>query len=297
MSAKATLFATCLAGAAQILQAIEGWQLNPLRERACRVAWGPSPLSWLSLPLIAAVALGIALAGPHLPDPAGLLPPLVILHYVPGFVHLMLLSPSALFAYLVVWRLRRLRVAQSREGLDGGLCFDAVAVPVAAASLILVIALEALRFFVISPPESPSPPLDTIARSVGGGLRQLAGIAIIVGTLSSLRQLKSALGKILSATFFLLVAEWGLAFVTPWIGIGGWPGSGLVRPLAQALLYLAAVSILWAQSRAAWQGEESRGRIIVPDGRKSPTSEAPTPQGPPMPPPPAPRSDSSDPPR
>jgi hypothetical protein len=206
----------------------------------------------------------IALAEPHLPNLAGVFPPLAFIAFVPDLVLIMLFSPSAFFAYLVSWRLRQVRVVQSRENLDGGLCFDAVALPVGAASLALVIALETLRFFWLSPPDPPSPLLPTISASLVAALRQLAGIAIIVGTFSSLKRLNSAFGKALGSAFFLLIAEIVISFASGWISIGRWPGSGSVRPLAQVLLYLAASSVLWVQSRAAWQGEATPGPNALP---------------------------------
>ena len=79
-----------------------------------------------------------------------------------------------------------------------------------------------------------------------------------------MKKIGAAFGKAVGAVFFLMMAEIGLAFATGWVSMLGWRGSGALRPLAQILLYPAALSILWSQSRSAWLGEEARSPSMPP---------------------------------
>jgi hypothetical protein len=196
---------------------------------------------------------------------AGLIPPLMALKFFPSDVAALFWSAPAFFAFVVAWRVRRLR--RDQEGtwlLDADVhepelrLFEAGALPVAAAALVLAVTLPIVSTLWVAvgtadPAESAGLGSQLFAIS-----RLLLIVSLTSGILSAHRELSKGIGQLLGAGFFVWGIHLGIAFSVPWMTnwwtylpipflsrLGGEPSANLVH----LLFNLAVVAGTWAALR------------------------------------------------
>jgi hypothetical protein len=287
--------AAAIAGARSILEAVATWRDNPLRTQVNRALWGRWWAAVLVLLTAAAIAYEVVQPIPYL---TGLVPPLVFLGFVPNLIRGLLLSGPALFAFVVVWRVRRLRESGEDtwpnrfEVQDfGATLFDAGAVPVAVATLAL--GAGSLLADIAAPrpgaPPTEVPGLDTIgglaiAESAGTFAQTVLTVALVAGILGLHRTISKGLGKLISAGFMVWGMHIGLAFSVPWM-VSWWaylPFIGQYAPRRSVDFALLAFDL--AVACAVWIGVREKCSQL-------PFWEV---EPPPPPPPPTTKEESAD---
>jgi hypothetical protein len=239
---------------------------------------------------LAAIALEIVQPFPTL---VGLLPPLAFLAFVPGLVRDLLLSSPAIFAFVVVWRVRRLRDSDSESWPDrtsvddfGGRLFDAGALPVAVAAVVLAIGQQLVHAAIAVQvlPEGSPPGLDAVAGLAveGGALgpaRTILTVALVAGILSVHRTFGTGLGKLIGAGFFVWGMHLAIGFSVPWMTswIAYLPVIGQYAPQRSVGAVLLAFDV--AVACAAWMAarEKCRTAPLWSDVRADPPPSPPAP--------------------
>jgi hypothetical protein len=201
-------------GIRSMMGAARRWRANPLVTPVNRRMWG----AWwpVTLTLLAAVVLAAEILLPPRAELARRTPLLLPLAFVPSLVRDLLLSAPAVFAYVVVWRVRRLR-SSSRDswpgiaGLEdaGTRFFEAGALPVAVAATLL--GLGGLAAQTLQGPSGGS-----AAEPRGFGTTVLT-IALVAGVLGVHRSLGQGFGQLLGAGFFVWGMHLAIGFSVPWM--------------------------------------------------------------------------------
>jgi hypothetical protein len=205
----------------------------------------------------------------------GLAPPLISLAFIPDVVRELLYSAPAFFGFVVVWRAHRLRSSApetwpDRAAIDdfGGRIFDAAALPIAAASLLIGVGIQmsALSLGLLAAdPQITGAGVETIegwAFSSGSSrfARTIVIIALVTGILGVHRRIGAGFGKLLSAGFMVWGVHIGISFAVPFMT--GWvtylPVIGRFAPersaaWAHALFDLAVACAAWIAAREKWR--------------------------------------------
>ena len=286
-----------VAGSKSILSAARGWRTNPLTSRVNRRLW--SPLWPAVLLLLVAAAIAVDQLLPPFSRLIGLVPPLTVLTFLPNIVRDLVYSAPALFAFVIVWRIHRLRSSKPVDWSDraairdfGGQFFDAAALPVAVATLALGIGIQLTTVVLGSLPADPETGVAGATAievwTVAGGSSRLARtiviVALVTGVLGVHRRIGTGLGKLFGAGFVVWSIHLGIGFAVPWM-TSWWtylPVIGKFAPdrsanWAHLLFDLAVACAAWIAAREKW--------------REAPLwSDAP-PRPSPSPPPPPPPTD------
>ena len=201
-------------GFKSILGAAAQWRENPMVEQVNRRLWGR--WWWASLTLLVLGAVVVKYLQPFALL-VGLVPPLVYLGHVPGVVRDLFLSAPALFAFVVVWRVRCLRSTErgswpslTRTPDFAGSFFDAGALPVAVATVVLAIGGYAVALV-----KGISSGVEVSGVSVLA--RTLLTVALVAGTLSIHRTIGAGLGKLLSTGFVVWGMHLAIGYSVPWM--------------------------------------------------------------------------------
>ncbi|MGD8439667.1 MAG: hypothetical protein PVG53_03980 [Holophagae bacterium] len=219
-----------VSGVRSILDATTSWRDNPLTEPVNRRLWG----RWWPATLAALVGATVAVDAvlPPIGRLAELAPPLQFAIFFPGLIRDLLYSAPALFGFVVVWRLRRLRASEPTDWPprstvpDFGLrFFQAAALPVAAAALAIGFGVTVVSFVVAAAPpgtDAATPGIEELGHlSASGGAATLARsvlvIALITGLLVVHRRLGAGFGKLIGAGFFVWGIHIGIGFAVPWM--------------------------------------------------------------------------------
>ncbi len=288
-----------VAGVRSMLDAISSWRSNPLTEPVNRRLWG----RWWPAALIALVVAAVAIDAvlPSIDRLAELVPPLIFVAFIPGLIGDLLYSAPAFFAFVVVWRVRRLRAAgptdwPPRSSIPefGLRFFQAAALPVAAAALAIGIGFAAVAFVVAVGPPTPDAASHGIEKleqwSATGNAATLARSLLIVALISGIlvvhQRLRAGFGKLVGAGFMVWGVHIGIGFAVPWMTswLAWVPVIGQYTPQRSAtwahLLFDLAVAC------AAWTAaaEKLRAAPLWADAAPPP----------PPPPPPAPPPSSTE---
>jgi hypothetical protein len=163
---------------------------------------------------------------------AKLVPPLIFVAFIPGLIRDLLYSAPAFFAFVVVWRVRRLRASRStdwppRSSIPefGLRFFQAAALPVAATALAIGIGVAAVSLLVAASPPTPdaaSPGIEELEQWSATGdaatlARSLLIVALITGILVVHPRLRAGFGKLIGAGFFVWGIHIGIGFAVPWM--------------------------------------------------------------------------------
>jgi hypothetical protein len=213
-------------------------------------AWWP-----VTLTLLAAAVLAAEILLPPLAELARRTPLLLPLAFVPSLVRDLLLSAPAVFAYVVVWRVRTLRTSD-RDMWPADAAwpefavrfFEAGALPVAVAATLL-----GLGGFAAQTLQGPSG--GSAAEPRGFGTTVLT-IALITGVLGVHRRLGKGFGQLLGAGFSVWGIHLAIGFSVPWM-VSWWAYLPIVgqfapeRSAAWALLLfdLAIACAAWTLAR------------------------------------------------
>ena len=243
---------TVLSGGRGMVAAVRGWVNNPWRHQLNRYLWGR--WWWLSLGVLVALGTVVAAVLPPVIELVGYFPPLLWLVYLPQDVTQVLWSGATAVGVVIAWRCRRLRtnsgekfpqLVESLPARHQG--FNAIAVPVATATVALALASAAVSVAMDS-----STTWMWAARIAG---ESVAVVALVVGTLTSRRQLGSGLGALVGASFSWWIAHMVIGFVVPY-AVSWWhylpipwleaPGSS-VPHLAHLGLDLGVGLLAWAR--------------------------------------------------
>jgi hypothetical protein len=236
-----------------------------------RHLWGPLPVCTLAALVVAGTALAIVL--PPLTLLSGLIPPLMALQYLPDGVRDMFWSAPAGFGFVVAWRIRRLREDGSERWQAGNdtdrlRLFEAGALPVAAAAVVLSFAVDLVPRWI------PSPDWTTaeLSMSLGGHIlaltRNFMVMALVASILSTHRRLATAIGKLFGAAFFVFAMSMAIGYSAPWVG-RWWQylpipyvqnlGSAGSPWLLQSLFHFGLAAAAWITAR-----EKARAAIFYP---------------------------------
>ena len=255
-------------GFRSILGAATDWRENPLTTEVNRRMWGPWP--WLTLAVLTIAGLGLHRVMPPFTDLIGFVPPLMSLAYIPGSIRDLLYSVPAIFAFVVVWRVHQLRSTSNDEWPDrstvprfGARFFDASALPVAIATLVLAVGIESLGLIATTPagPESVEAvseglSLPVLSFSCNRVARSLVIVALVAGILGVHRTIGKGLGKLIGAGFFVWGIHLGISYSVPWM-VSWWtylPYIGQFAPQRSAgavhLLFDLAIALTaWTAAR------------------------------------------------
>ncbi len=262
-----------VAGGRSMLSAALGWRTNPLTSRVNRRLW--SPLWPAVLLLLVAVAIAVDQLLPPFSRLIGLAPPLVALAFIPNIVRDLVYSAPALFAFVIVWRVHRLRSSKPADWSDrasvrefGGSFFDAAALPVIVATLALGIGAQltavVLSSLSVDPETGVAGATALETWTVVGSSRWLARtiviVALVTGILCVHRRIGTGLGKLLGAGFAVWAIHLGIAFAVPWM-TSWWayiPVIGKFAPdrsadWAHLLFDLAVACAAWMAAREKWR--------------------------------------------
>lgn len=215
-------------GFKSILVAVREWRDNPLRSQANRLMWG----RWwpVSITLLTFAALAVEAYRP-VDLLIGLAPPLAYLRMFPGVVRDLVVSAPALFAFVVAWRVHRLRSSAPEAWPDraatsdfGGRFFDAGAVPVAVATVALALGCEVVGALADAPTgsDSTAPGMGAVAglaaaAGTGGFGRTVLVVALVAGILGVHRLVGTGFGKLIGAGFYVWGAHLVIGFTVPWM--------------------------------------------------------------------------------
>lgn len=280
-------------GARSMLLAARGWRDNPLTTPVNRRLWGPGWVFVLLLLTAAATAGGILL--PPFSRLAHFVPPLVVLTFLPGIILDLFYSAAAFFAFVVAWRMRRLRLTPSSGWPDraaipefGGRFFDAAGLPVVVAAVVLGLGLQVASALSVMPVADS----DAGAAMAGAFLeadistliaRTILVVALVTGILSVHRRVGAGFGKLLGVGFAVWGGHIGIGFTVPFL-TNSWsylPLIGQFAPersatFAHILFDLAVACAAWIATREKWKAAPLW------------TDAAPEPEPAPPPPPPPP---------
>jgi hypothetical protein len=202
---------TVLTGARGMTGALRGWSGNRWSRELNRFLWGR--WWWLSVGAVVLLGAAVSVYLPPLATVAGLAPPLIGLVYLPDGVTAVLWSGATVVGLVVAWRCRRLRSvgAEQLPELTASVAarqlgFDAVAVPIVAMGVLLAMAVAVATLAV-------DRSTWILAARTGG--QSIAVLAIVAGTLTSRRQVGSALGALIGAAFSWWIAHMMVGFVVP----------------------------------------------------------------------------------
>lgn len=282
-----------LEGARSMLSAARDWRDNPLASGVNRRLWGPAWPAALLLLTAGAIAAGILI--PPFSRLVQLVPPLVALAFLPGIVLDLFTSAAAFFAFIIAWRFRRLRLTAASDWPDrtaipefGGQFFDAAALPVVIAAIMLSLGLQLASAMGVMPAADPDAAAAmagafTVADSSTRIARTIVVVALVTGVLSVHRRFGAGFGKLLGVGFVVWGVHIGIAFTIPfltnWWGYLPWVGQFAPErsaALAHALFDLSVACAAWLAAREKWSNAPLW------------TDVAPTPEPPPLPPPPPP---------
>jgi hypothetical protein len=286
-----------VAGVRSMLDAVSSWRDNPLTGPVNRRLWG----RWWPVTLGALVAATVAVdvVLPPIGRLAELVPPLMFAAFIPGLIRDLIYSAPAFFAFVVVWRVRRLRASEPADWpprssvSDFGLrFFQAAALPVAVAAVAVGLGAAAVAFVVAAAPPAPdagSAGVEALGRwGASGGAATLARSVLIVALVTALlvvhRRLGAGFGKLMGAGFFVWGIHIGIGFAVPWMTswLAWVPVIGQYAPQRSAswahlLFDLAVVCVAWTAA-----AEKLRPAPLWADAA-----------APPPPPPPPPTDESS----
>ena len=216
-------------GLKSIVGAAVKWRVNPLTNEVNRCMWGPWP--WATLGVLTAAALGLHVVMPPFSTLIGFVPPLMALAFIPENVRELIWSAPAFFAFVVAWRVHRLRITDSESWPDrrcradfGQRFFEAGALPVAVASLLLVAGLELVGGLNIADAMSEETKIVGEASAMWAmsfSANRLASnlviVALVAGIMGVYRKAGAGLAKLLGAGFFVWGIHLGIAFSVPWM--------------------------------------------------------------------------------
>lgn len=275
-----------------MLAAGREWRDNPLTSRVNRCLWGAAWPAVLALLVAATVAADREL--PPFSSLIGFAPPLTALAFIPDLVRELVYSSPAFFAFVVVWRVHRLRSSNPARWSDrtsvedfGGRFFDAAALPVAVAALALAAGIQVAAVALGSGPADVA--VDVSAWSIAEGssrfARALVIVALVTGILGVYRRVSAGFGKLLGAGFVVWGGHLGIAFTVPFMTswLSYLPVIGRYAPersatWAHLLFDLAVVCSAWIAAREKW--------LSAPLWTDAPAPSEPPPPPPPAPPPP-----------
>lgn len=245
-------------GGRSILEAAARWRQNPVTEEVNRRLWSRWWVATLALVTVIFIAAEVYL--PPLSALLGFFPPLAMANFVPEVVVGLLVSVPAFFAFVVVWRVRRLRSSDRkswphRAGMAdfGSSFYDAGALPVAVATVLLAVGayvVEVLR-------EAPE---GTEVFAAGGLARTILTVALVAGILSVHPKIGTGLGKLLGAGFFVWGMHLAIGFSVPWM-TSWWAYLPFVGPYApqRSAAWVTLVFDL-AVACAAWTAAREKCR-------------------------------------
>jgi len=233
-------------GGRSLLDAAASWRENPLTDEVNRRLWGPLPLAALAVLTAAGIAAAAVL--PPSGSLIGLVPPLAALAYIPSSVRDVLYSAPAFFAFVVAWRVRRLRKTSGHAWLasfgadePGARFFQAGALPAAVASVVLVVGIEVVAIVV---PEEAAvevvelvevPEAEPSRSGAVSHARDMAHNLVIVALAAALlgvhREVGKGLGQLLGAAFSVWCTHLVIGFTVPWL-VGSWSYLPVVGELA-----------------------------------------------------------------
>jgi len=221
--------AAALAGLRSIFNAATQWRDNPLTSDVNRALWGRWWAASLTVLTMVAVAAEVLL--PSFSIVVSQVPMLAGLAIIPRVVRNLFLSAPALFAFVVVWRVHRLRSSGEGTWPDrvnvedfGGSFFDAGALPVAVATVVLAVCgyvgdavVAALG---ILQDAGGGPDLSggwLVAGGSGRWAETILTVGLVAGILSVHRSVGKGLGQLLGAGFFVWGAHIAIGFTVPWM--------------------------------------------------------------------------------
>jgi len=233
-------------GIRALVDAAQSWRDNPLTGEVNRRLWGPSP--WAALAVLTAAGIATAAVLPPSDNLIGLVPPLAALAFIPATVRDVLYSVPAFFGFVVAWRVRRLRKSGGQGWLEsfgiddaGARFFQAGALPVAVAAVVLVVGIEAVAFVMpekaqavtvelVELPEA-EPSRSGAVSHARGMAHNLVIVALAAGLLGVHREMGKGLGQLLSASFFVWSMHLVIGFTVPWL-VSSWSYLPFVGELA-----------------------------------------------------------------
>ena len=243
-----------LIGPRSLGNAMMRFRANPFRAAAGRRLWGPAPAVALAAAVLAAVV-----AAPWFP---------LVERFFPWFlvdVGELVWSIPALFAVLVAWRARTLR--DSLPDLEEPTLpfaerathyFEAAAVPVAVATLMMAIGIElsVAASPLLTGGEAVWPSIDFALHGIS---RSLVIVAVTAGVWSTQRKPGNGFRKLMVAGLALFGTRLAIGLTVPWMSFGWtWiPGFGHhlgpARTVigANLLFNLGVVATAWAMLHAA----------------------------------------------
>jgi len=257
-----------LEGGRSILAAALGWRSNPLATQVNRRLWGPAWPATLLLLTAGTIAAGLLL--PPFSRLIQFVPPLVGFAFFPEIVLDLFYSAAAFFAFVIAWRFHRLRLTTSSDWPErtaisdfGGRFFDAAALPVVVATLVLGLGLQLAPVFLAIPAVDVDAGAALAEVFTAGSLsrfaRTLVVVALVVGVLSVHRRLGTGFGKLLGAGFVVWGVHIGIAFAVPWMTSWSshlpWVGQFVPERSAagaHSLFDLAVACAAWIAAREKW---------------------------------------------
>jgi hypothetical protein len=256
-------------GFRSILDAARHWPNNPLTTTVNSRLWGGRRAIALAVLVVLTLLAEAALSRlGRFPSLGGALD---FLAFVPELVRELFLSPPAWFAFVVAWRVRRLRRSdpggwpQRATMPDFGLrFFDAGALPVAAAAVVIGFGAALVTTGSSLLGDHVSPSANGVAATMDWDtvaipsqiVRSVLVIALVAGILAVHRSVRSGLGKLVGAGFFVWGIHIGIAFAVPWM-ISWWaylPALGHFASQrsvdwAHLLFDLSVASVAWTAAR------------------------------------------------
>ncbi len=294
--------AAAVAGLKSIVDAASQFRDNSLTSQVNRVLWG----RWWAAVLTALVMIALAaeILLPSFSIVVSQVPMLAGLAIVPRVVRNLFFSVPALFAFVVVWRVHRLRSSGREAWPDwasmsdfGGSFFDAGALPVAIATVVLAVCGYVGETVVAATGllQEPGGGFDLSGGwLVAGGAGRLAEtiltVALVAGILGVHSSIGKGLGQLVGAGFFVWGAHIAIGFTVPWmvswtsfVPVIGRFAATRSPELALTLFDLAVGCAAWLAAR-----DKCRSAPFWVDA-------SPSPPPPPPPPPPVPGDGEGDP--
>lgn len=221
--------AAAVAGLKSIVDAARQWRDNPLTSQVNRVLWGRWWVAVLSAFVMIALAAEVLL--PSFSIVVGQIPILVGLAIIPRVVRNLFFSVPALFAFIVVWRVHRLRSSRREAWPDrasmsdfGGSFFDAGALPVAIATLVIAVCgsfwdgvIASQRGLLLTGTGLEAAGGFEVVEAMGRLANSVLTVALVAGILSVHRSLGKGIAQLIGAGFFVWGAHIAIGFTLPWM--------------------------------------------------------------------------------